>query len=185
MGLSRSQNMARIKGRDTTPERTLREALWAAGLRYRLHFRTPGGRADIAVPGQRLAVFIDGCFWHGCPEHYVRPRSRNDFWDKKLAENIARDRRQTLKLESAGWSICRIWEHEVIEAVDAAARRILQVARQESEGFEPIWRVTRVEILDDAGEFERRHLEDLRDPAAVRIVERRRSTRKIGRVPNL
>jgi DNA mismatch endonuclease (patch repair protein) len=71
----------------------------------------------------RVAVFVDGCFWHGCPDHYVRPRSGGEFWSKKLRENTARDSRQTVTLKSDGWVVVRLWEHEVAEdAVKAAGR---------------------------------------------------------------
>ena len=78
-----------------------------------MHAATPAGRPDIVFPGARVAVFIDGCFWHGCPDHYVRPRSSEEFWSKKLAENCRRDSVQTKRLEDIGWRVCRVWEHEV------------------------------------------------------------------------
>ena len=93
MALTRSQNMSRIRGSDTRPEMVVRRALWSRGHRYRAGYKTPGGKADVAFPGKKIAVFIDGCFWHGCPAHYVRPRSREDFWSAKLLENVQRDRR--------------------------------------------------------------------------------------------
>lgn len=102
MALTRSQQMARIKGKLTKPEVFLRQALWQRGARYRLHHKTPVGRPDIAFPGPRLAVFIDGCQWHGCPKHYVRPRSRNEFWADELSTNVERDQRQTRAIEAAG-----------------------------------------------------------------------------------
>ena len=113
--LSRSENMSRIKAEDTSPELTIRKGLWAAGYRYRLHFKTPGGKADLVIPSIKFALFIDGCFWHGCPEHYVRPRTKHEFWDAKLTENTTRDRKQTLALEAEGWLVLRVWEHEVVE----------------------------------------------------------------------
>src|SRR5689334_1387580 len=97
--------MSRIRGSNTSPERLLRLALWRRGYRYRLHARTPVGAPDIVFGRRKVAVFVDGCFWHGCPEHYVRPRTRNAFWDAKLDENFKRDRRQTLALIQAGWRV--------------------------------------------------------------------------------
>src|SRR5262245_58811764 len=120
VALTRSEQMARIRGRNTTPELLLRRLLWEAGLRYRLHAKTPAGRPDIAFPQSRVAVFIDGCFWHGCPDHYVRPRSSSEFWSRKLAENVRRDATQTRRLEALGWRVCRFWEHEIFEAADGA-----------------------------------------------------------------
>src|SRR4051812_22667472 len=115
MPLTRSENMARIRAGDTQPEVQLRCALWKRGLRYRVNYRTPGGRADLALPGRKVAIFVDGCFWHGCPEHYVRPRSPSAFWERKLLENVSRDRRQTQQLLDAEWIPIRLWEHEVRE----------------------------------------------------------------------
>lgn len=181
--LSRSEQMARIRGRDTTPELAVRRGLWAAGVRYRLHQRTVGGRADLVVPAHRFALFIDGCFWHGCPEHYVRPRSRNTFWDAKLAENVARDRRQTLALEAGGWRVLRVWEHDVREAPDYVVQRVLACLSAPGRPSRALqWRVTSVQWLDPIAGLERRHLEDLRDPSIRRTEEGRRSTRKVGRV---
>jgi DNA mismatch endonuclease (patch repair protein) len=183
MGLTRSEQMSRIRGKNTAPELWIRKGLWAAGLRYRLQFRTPGGRADIALPARKVAIFIDGCFWHGCPEHYVRPRSRNDFWDRKLAENIARDRRQTLALDAQGWRVLRIWEHEVVETPDLVISHILEVAGAQQAHTAELWRVVRVEYVAEMGNMERRHVEDLRHPERQRLDIRQRSTKKTGRVP--
>lgn len=100
MPLTRSENMARIRGKDTAPELVIRRGLWKAGIRYRLQTKTPGGKADFVVPARKLALFVDGCFWHGCPEHYVRPRTSNPFLDSKLRENVDRDRRQSEQLNN-------------------------------------------------------------------------------------
>src|ERR1700682_6168645 len=127
--LSRSEQMARIRGKNTGPERSLRSALWSTGLRYRIHPETPVGTPDIVLPGKRVAVFIDGCFWHGCPLHYVRPRSRTDHWIARLRGNVERDRRQTLELEALGWSVLRVWEHDVHEALSEVVERIRQSAK--------------------------------------------------------
>ncbi|MCB9789036.1 MAG: very short patch repair endonuclease [Deltaproteobacteria bacterium] len=177
MPLSRSEQMSRIRGKDTTPERRLRSALWAAGLRYRLHARTPIGRPDVVFAGRRVAVFIDGCFWHGCPYHYVRPRSRAGFWAAKLASNVARDRRQTLALEELGWSVVRVWEHEVRDDLPVAVARV-QAAVDGCPGVREAWRVVRVEVVDIGTDQERRYLEALRDAAMTRTEEGRRITEK-------
>src|SRR5687768_10638296 len=106
--------MSRIRGRNTAPEIRLRQLLWRRGLRYRLAVRVSNVRPDLVFTGARLAVFVDGCFWHGCPEHYVRPRSSNaKFWAQKLQDNVSRDERQTLRLEADGWRVLRVWEHEL------------------------------------------------------------------------
>jgi DNA mismatch endonuclease (patch repair protein) len=170
MGMSRSQQMARIRGKHTTPEKRLRAMLWAIGLRYRLHSKTPGGRPDIVFTRARVAIFIDGCFWHGCPTHYVRPRTRHDFWAEKLDTNVARDRRQTLRLDATGWIVMRLWEHELEGDVREVCRRIAVAVRTGRRETTPSWRVRQVDPLPGGGDRERRYLVDLRD-AALRCAE--------------
>jgi len=169
--------MSRIRGKNTRPEIILRKALWAAGLRYRLHAKTPAGRPDVVFPGPKVAVFIDGCFWHGCPDHYVRPRSRTDFWSAKLLENTRRDRRQTLSLEQAGWRVCRFWEHEVFTVLEELVEQVSQAVQQGGNPT-PRWVVWKVEPLTEDGNRERRHLQQLRDETMTRCVEQKRHTRK-------
>lgn len=176
--LSRSEQMSRIRGKDTGPEQRLRRALWRAGHRYRLHYKTPVGRPDVVFPGRRVAVFIDGCFWHGCPTHYVRPRSREDLWREKLRANVERDRRQTLELEGLDWRIVRLWEHLIYEDLDSAVRCVEDALLVRQFDTETEWRVVRVDPIDDALNLERRHLEKLRDPDQRRTVEGRRYTTK-------
>lgn len=178
MALTRSQQMARIRDQHTKPEVFLRRALWHRGARYRLHYKTPVGRPDIVFPGPRLAVFIDGCQWHGCPEHYVRPRSRNAFWAEKLRTNVERDQRQTRALEEAGWRVLRFWEHAVHEQLDEVADLVIAVRDGQAVTTEADWRVIGVDVLDPATDLEVRHLRSLRDPNLVQTVERVRSTRK-------
>jgi DNA mismatch endonuclease (patch repair protein) len=177
MGLSRSEQMSRIRGANTRPERLLASELWARGLRYRLRTRTRWGRPDIVFGGRRVAVFVDGCFWHGCPEHYVRPRSRTAFWAAKLAENVCRDRAQTSVLESAGWTVLRYWEHDVFTRLAWVAR---QVARACAGGRIPqreAWRVLVAKAISTHGVYERRTLVALRG-ARQRTARHRRHTRK-------
>src|SRR5215475_6215393 len=98
MVLTRSEQMARIRGAHTSPEVELRSLLWRSGLRYRLHVKALPGRPDLVLSRSRVAVFVDGCFWHGCPDHYVRPRSRTRFWAEKLSQNVQRDCQQHCQL---------------------------------------------------------------------------------------
>jgi DNA mismatch endonuclease (patch repair protein) len=170
--------MARIRGQNTGPERRLRSALWAAGLRFRIHATTPVGRPDVVFPSRRLAIFVDGCFWHGCPLHYVRPRSRTDHWALKLRINVDRDRRQTLELERLDWCVLRIWEHQVYEELPQLVNRIREILKGHEEESPSDWRVVAVEPIDDAARTERRHLEQLRNYEAARIEEGRRITAK-------
>lgn len=104
------------KRRDTGPERALRSAIHAAGYRYRCDYRIdlPGGkrvRPDIVFTRRRVVVFVDGCFWHSCPEHGSEPSTNPGYWRPKLARNRERDAENTAALEAAGWVVLRIWEH--------------------------------------------------------------------------
>ncbi|MGH8995234.1 MAG: very short patch repair endonuclease [Acidimicrobiales bacterium] len=102
--------------KDTRPERLLRSELHRMGLRFRKHVAITGlGRTanvDVCFPRQRLAVFIDGCFWHRCPDHGSSPRSNTNYWGPKLAANVERDREVDSALRAVGWRVIRIWEHE-------------------------------------------------------------------------
>jgi DNA mismatch endonuclease (patch repair protein) len=109
--------------RDTGPERALRSVLHAAGYRYRCDFRIDLAdvrvRPDIVFTRRKVAVFVDGCFWHSCPEHGRQPTVNSGYWSPKLQANRARDRRNTEVLEQSGWVVVRVWEHEpVTEALD-------------------------------------------------------------------
>ncbi|WP_328413771.1 very short patch repair endonuclease [Streptomyces violaceus] len=124
----RSRNMAAIKRRDTKPERIIRSLLHAAGKRYRVDYRLQlegaRPRPDIAFTRARVAVFVDGCFWHCCPEHGRQPGVNGGYWGPKLERNVARDRAADAALTAAGWSVIRVWEHE---DPDKAAARIIAV----------------------------------------------------------
>ena len=103
------------KGRDTKPELAVRRLVHASGLRYRVN-ATPAKElrrtADLLFRPSRVAVFIDGCYWHGCPEHYTAPKANGGFWANKVARNRERDAETTLVLEERGWEVLRFWEHE-------------------------------------------------------------------------
>lgn len=120
-----SARMSRQATRETAPEVGIRLALHGRGYRYRVHYPVPGAtrrRIDIAFPRRRVAVFVDGCFWHGCRDHRTIPRANHTWWRAKLAENADRDRETARLLEEDGWTVIRVWEHEaVLEAVDRIA----------------------------------------------------------------
>lgn len=106
--------MSRQRRRDTTPELLLRKELHRRGLRFRVDHAVPGmprRRADIVFTRARIAVFVDGCFWHGCPDHATHPASNAAWWSAKLARNIERDRETDDHLRNNGWSVLRFWEH--------------------------------------------------------------------------
>jgi DNA mismatch endonuclease, patch repair protein len=116
--------------RENTPcEIELRSALFRLGMRYRVHFPVPGTRrrADVAFPRMRIAVFVDGCFWHSCPDHATWPKANEAWWRRKLTANVMRDRDTSRRLEDAGWTVIRFWEHEDMEV---AAKSVAKVVRE-------------------------------------------------------
>lgn len=128
--------MSRQARKDTQPELDLRRILHAAGLRYRVGLAVPGLRRrtmDIAFTRLRLAVFVDGCFWHGCPSHGTAPKANSEWWAEKIARNRARDVETTEHLAELGWAVLRIWEHET--ATDGA--ELVLEALQERGGQVP------------------------------------------------
>ncbi|WP_395658099.1 very short patch repair endonuclease [Nocardioides sp.] len=119
------------RSRDTSPELAVRRRLHAAGLRFRVaHRPEPSLRrtADIVFTKQRIAVFIDGCYWHACPQHRTIARSNAPYWAEKLRRNVARDADTTAQLCAAGWTVLRFWEHEEPDQVAAAV--VVAVRRQ-------------------------------------------------------
>jgi DNA mismatch endonuclease (patch repair protein) len=130
----RSWNMSRIKGMNTSPERAVRRCAYMRGLRYRIHVMSLPGRPDMVFLRERLVVFIDGDFWHGWrfPQWCDRLRP---YWKEKIERNRWRDYRNFRKLRSSGWTVLRLWEHEVQSNVEACVDRIvaaLGVARKKS-----------------------------------------------------
>jgi DNA mismatch endonuclease (patch repair protein) len=125
--------MSRLGRRDTKPELALRSELHRRGFRFRVdRAPVPGlrSRADIVFGPARVAVYVDGCFWHSCPEHGTRPKANADWWDRKLARNQERDRETDRVLREHGWEVVRIWEHEdPIAAADRVEGAVLNPAR--------------------------------------------------------
>jgi DNA mismatch endonuclease (patch repair protein) len=118
--------------RDTALETTVRSALHRQGLRFRKHVRPVRGLActvDVVFPRERLAVFIDGCYWHLCPEHASYPKANGAWWRAKLEGNRRRDRRNETALEEAGWTVLRVWEHEDLETAVTRVRRVVEDLR--------------------------------------------------------
>jgi len=114
--------------RDTGPELRLRSALHVLGLRFRVDRRPViaiACRADVVFSRRRVAVFVDGCYWHGCPTHYTSPTTNRAYWIAKIDGNRRRDTASAAALEAAGWRVVRIWEHEDVAAAAAAIASIL------------------------------------------------------------
>lgn len=133
--LTRSEIMKRVKNKDSDAELALRSALHAEGLRFRVHRRVEGVTVDIVFPGPKVAVFVDGCFWHGCPEHATFPKSNQDYWLPKLAENKKRDERQSNRLRESGWDVIRVWEHEDPKLATEKIARIVRSRYQVGDGL--------------------------------------------------
>jgi len=110
----------------TKPEVLLRSALHRAGLRFFKDYRPAAGlrcTADVVFPSQRVCVFVDGCFWHGCPRHFKVPKTHSAWWLEKIEDNRRRDRRQAAELRKRGWRVIRVWEHKLSEP-DAIVRMV-------------------------------------------------------------
>lgn len=120
--------------RDTKPELAVRKLVHAMGLRYRVDFPPLAAnrrmRADLVFTRARVAVFVDGCFWHGCPRHHTVARTNADFWATKVTGNRNRDERTNAALRDAGWTVLRFWEHEKPEVVAEAIRDAVLSARE-------------------------------------------------------
>ncbi|MER7705260.1 very short patch repair endonuclease [Kitasatospora sp. NPDC097605] len=134
------RNMQAIRSRDTKPELRIRQLVHARGLRYRVAARPlPGVRrtADLVFRPAKVAVFIDGCYWHGCPEHYVSPKTNQGYWSEKVTRNVERDRDTDARLEAAGWTVLRFWEHE---SPEGCALEISTVVRERRGGSAAVFR---------------------------------------------
>lgn len=124
----RSRNMAAIRSQDTKPELAMRAGLRLAGATgYRLHRKDLPGRPDIAFIRWRVAVFVDGVFWHGHPDHWNPDRAASDYWRQKIARNITRDRTADEALSESGWEVVRIWDEDVKRDLDGCVQRVLGV----------------------------------------------------------
>lgn len=117
--IKRSKIMAAIRSKNTKPELALRKALWLKGYRYRIHYGEE--KIDISFPKKKIAIFVDGCFWHACPIHSHYPKTNKNYWSAKLKRNVERDKAKAAKLSSDGWIVIRVWEHELStkDSIDA------------------------------------------------------------------
>jgi DNA mismatch endonuclease (patch repair protein) len=126
--------MSRIRSRgNARTELALLQMFRANRIRgWRRHLPV-SGKPDFAFRKMKVAVFVDGCFWHGCPKCYTRPKTNRKFWDKKRADNMARDRRVNLELRRKGWKVVRLWEHSLSSKPDLALRRVVRALGKSSK----------------------------------------------------
>lgn len=117
--------MSRVKNTDTSLEVKFRKILWARDLRYRLG-RKLLGKPDLVFVSAKIAVFIDGCFWHACPMHGQKPKTNTGFWSEKLTKNILRDQKVNAGLIELGWTVVRFWEHELKDDTDRCVNELMK-----------------------------------------------------------
>lgn len=117
------------KSKDTKPELAMRKALWQAGIRgYRLHWKKAPGKPDIAFPGKKLAIFLNGCFWHRCPKCKLSmPKNNSDFWVLKFERNVERDQQKIDSLKKLNWKVIVIWECEMKHDLSEKVKRVKQL----------------------------------------------------------
>jgi DNA mismatch endonuclease (patch repair protein) len=135
---TRSRVMARIRSRDTAPELALRRGLHAVGVRgWRCHVKDVPGKPDIAFTRWKLAVFVDGCFWHGHPDFFT-PGKSGAYWDAKIERTKERDRCANEALEAAGWRVVRIWDFEIEQEPDACIHRVVSALAEARKARRPL-----------------------------------------------
>jgi DNA mismatch endonuclease (patch repair protein) len=126
--------MSKIRSTNTKPEITLRKTLWKNGLRgYRLHLKKLPGKPDIVFSKSKVVIFVDGCFWHKCPVCYTEPETNKEYWIPKINQNVLKDQEQTRDLEKMGYTVIRIWEHEVEKSIETVINRIIAILYAENQ----------------------------------------------------
>ncbi len=122
---TRSKIMSSIKGKNTEPELMIRKILWSKGKRYRIHDRTVFGTPDISIKRQNVAIFLDGCFWHGCGVCYKEPKTNSEFWRNKIDRNKMRRKIVKKRLKKDGWTVLEFWEHQIRDNPHSVVENIL------------------------------------------------------------
>jgi DNA mismatch endonuclease (patch repair protein) len=129
--------MSRVKGQNTGPELKLRKTLWSLGLRYRLGYKLPG-KPDLVFVSAKVAVFVDGCFWHACPLHGKVPQTNQVFWAEKILKNKLRDNHVNMELAKLGWTTIRFWEHEIKKDICTCSNRIIKAIEEKGKHGTPV-----------------------------------------------
>lgn len=164
----RKRCMSKVKNKNTDIEIIFRRALWAAGLRYRLNVKV-FGRPDVVFSREKIAIFVDGCYWHGCPEHGQTPKTNTEFWRVKIEKNIARDLFVAESLAGDGWHVLRFWQHEIKRDLTGCVERVDHILKNSQEREEMTRRSRQknpeslrrelIELLNDfEGELKTDHL---------------------------
>lgn len=122
---ARSQNMRAIRSTSTKLETEICRQLWKKGIRFRKNVKNLYGKPDIAIKKYKIVIFLDSCFWHGCPVHYRIPKSNEEYWYKKIHRNIDRDKEVNEYYYQNRWHLLRVWEHEIKNDVDEVVSRIV------------------------------------------------------------
>lgn len=125
----RSKTMSAIRAKSKL-ENQFASALWKKGLRFRRNVKSLRGTPDIAIQKYKIVIFVDSCFWHACPIHFKRPKSNQEFWDKKFARNIERDFEVTAYYEEMDWNIIRVWEHEIRNDLETAVEHTMEFVNE-------------------------------------------------------
>lgn len=126
----RSDIMSKVRNKDSKIEIALRKALWKEGYRYRKNVTNYFGKPDIVLAKYKTVIFVDSCFWHGCKEHGSMPETRREFWKVKIARNKKRDEEVTRHYKDKGWTVIRIWEHEIKKNFDKKVNKILNKLKE-------------------------------------------------------
>jgi DNA mismatch endonuclease (patch repair protein) len=125
--------MGAVRSTHTQPELELRRALYAAGIRgWRCHYRRAAGKPDVAWPSLRIALFVDGAFWHGHPSRH-RPGRSGEYWDRKIERNVKRDRENDRALKAEGWLVLRVWDFEVARELPDVVSRVVDLLRKRAD----------------------------------------------------
>jgi len=134
---TRSEIMRKIKAKDTKLEKLVRSEMWRRGYRYQKNVRGLVGKPDMVFPGMKTAVFIDSCFWHGCPKHLRVPKSNVDYWSNKIKKNKQRDEAINREYKNSGWQVVRIWEHDIKTSLEETMRKLAQILDSRHAEAEP------------------------------------------------
>lgn len=121
----RSKNMNAIRSKNTKMEVLASKYLWNNGIRFRKNVKDLFGKPDIAIKKYKVVIFLDSCFWHKCPEHFIKPSTNIKFWEDKITANVARDLKVNEYYKNKGWHVLRIWEHEIKKDFDNTMQKIL------------------------------------------------------------